>query len=225
MKRIAITGSRGVIGSILVEGLTDFTITGLDLPETDICDYPVLLERLRGHDALIHLAWVSESAPQMKALHHDNFTMIQQVYRGAVDAGVGRVIMASSVHAADVRGLDPATVSRLSETGTPNGAYGAAKQFGESLGRYYAGKGLDVTCVRFGAVNQQDTMPTQNEFERVVWLRHVDLLRLMSDLLTAPVAPGSFQMAIAVSGQPLVTDQQGSFPLFDTDAERAPALA
>jgi nucleoside-diphosphate-sugar epimerase len=217
MMRIAITGSRGVVGTVLTKGLAHMDITQMDLPDRDICDYPTLVDAFRGQEAVVHLAWVAESAPGSKALHHDNFTMIQQVYRAALEAGVPRVVMASSVHAADVRGLHPSTVGRLSETGVPNGAYGAAKQFVESLGMYYAGKGLEVTCLRFGAVNSTDTEPTQNDFERAVWLRHKDLVSIVRAVLVRPLVTGSFHVGIAISADHFLAtaDAPSLFDPFD----------
>lgn len=57
-KRIAITGSRGIVGTILRRGLGDrYAITPIDRPETDVVkDYYKLAKILPGCIAAIHLA-------------------------------------------------------------------------------------------------------------------------------------------------------------------------
>ena len=57
MKLVVITGAKCKIGTVLRKGLTDYEITPIDLPETDVRDYDKLLEVFPGHNAIVHLAW------------------------------------------------------------------------------------------------------------------------------------------------------------------------
>ena len=103
-ERIAITGSEGIIGTVLKKGLSqDYTITPIDiLMGVDIRDYQQFLETVRNHQAIIHLAWDSklEHSGSQK-MDSDNAEMYTNVYNAALEAGVTRVIMASSIHADD----------------------------------------------------------------------------------------------------------------------------
>ena len=55
--RIAITGSNGTIGNVLKDGIKEYQITSIDLPEIDVRKYDKLLEVIPYHSAIIHLAW------------------------------------------------------------------------------------------------------------------------------------------------------------------------
>jgi len=56
-ERIAITGSSGTIGTVMMRALTDYEIVPLDLPRVDVRDYGAVLEAIKGCRAVIHLAW------------------------------------------------------------------------------------------------------------------------------------------------------------------------
>lgn len=56
LKEIVITGSRGVIGSVLISGLSGFKITPLNLPDVDVRQYEQLLPYFKGKTTVIHLA-------------------------------------------------------------------------------------------------------------------------------------------------------------------------
>ncbi|HXC23417.1 MAG TPA: NAD-dependent epimerase/dehydratase family protein, partial [Solirubrobacteraceae bacterium] len=56
MRTILITGSEGIIGSVLQRGLGEkYRIRGVDLPN-DISHYEVLWAQMAGVDTVIHLA-------------------------------------------------------------------------------------------------------------------------------------------------------------------------
>src|SRR5665213_3170933 len=101
MSKVLITGSSGTIGSVLHANLeNNHSITSFDLPELDARDYELLAKHARGHDAIVHLAWdtVTDNWKSGR-MNPDNIAMTDNVYRAAVEAGVKRVVMASSVNA------------------------------------------------------------------------------------------------------------------------------
>ncbi|MBI2621873.1 MAG: NAD(P)-dependent oxidoreductase [Candidatus Levybacteria bacterium] len=216
-KRIAITGSRGTIGIILKDGLPeDFEIIEASLPEVDVRDFGQLKKVARGAFAIIHLAWNSKAENHKnEQIDPDSSLMFLNVYKAAIETGAKRVIMASSIHADTFIGRKgpPASQARALRAGpgllspdrtpVPDSPYGANKVFAESMGRYFASKGLEVVCVRFGGVNQRNS-PAGAEHpaeERAAWLSHNDLISLIRAILQAESIP-NFVLMYAVSDNP-----------------------
>lgn len=200
LKRVAITGANGVIGTVLRNGLSEFEITPIDLPGVDVRNYRKLLEVLRGHSAIIHLAWdANVDNFRSGGLNTDNLLMAYNVYRGAVEARVPRVIMASSVHADNFYAWKGPGLLSPGLLPVPDSPYGASKVFMEALGRSYAAKGLEVVCIRFGGVNSGDEPPAGDYCERVVWLSHKDCTALVRKCVNAKAISGNYAVVYAVS--------------------------
>lgn len=202
MSRILITGSKGVLGSLLQTGLSHDT-TDFDLPNQNAEKYEHLYEHAKGHDAIIHLAWDFTSDGWLAENLNPNNTQISfNVFQAAADAGVKRVIVASSVHADKFAGRDVSArgLLRPYDLPTPDSPYGAGKCFLESLGRYYASaKGLEVVCIRFGGVNKLDTPPASPESERQVWFSQRDCIELIQKCLDAPEIPDNYAIVYGIS--------------------------
>jgi len=200
MKKVVITGAKGTIGTVLMNGLKGYYgITSADLPETDARDYGRLLEIFPGHDDIIHLAWNLEDFRTGKA-HPDNSIMFRNVYRAAVEAKVPRIIMASSVHADEYYRWKGPGMLKPDKVPVPDSPYGADKVFMESLGRYYAkNHGLEVVCTRFGGVRPDDRIDTSEEGYEKVWLSHRDCVELIRACIDAPKIPGNFLIVYGVS--------------------------
>jgi NAD+ dependent glucose-6-phosphate dehydrogenase len=202
MQRVLITGSKGVIGTVLTNGLPHDT-TDFDLPNHDAEEYKNLYEHAKGHDAIVHLAWDFERDGWLADnLNPDNTLISFNVFQAAVDAGVKRVIVASSVHADKFAGRDLATrgLLRPYDLPLPDSPYGAGKCLLESLGRYYAdAKELEVVCIRFGGINKQDTPPNSPQSERQVWFSHRDCLSLVQKCLDAKDIPDNYAIVYGVS--------------------------
>src|SRR3972149_7079576 len=132
-KEIVIPGSDEVIGTVLKKGLAiKYDITPFDLPSRDARDFNDLLKVLPEHFAVIHLAWDTKTDNMSsERLNSDNMLMYENVYRAAVQTGVKRVIVASSVHADSF--YLPRTSQLLSPYNLPNpdSPYGAHKVFME----------------------------------------------------------------------------------------------
>ena len=195
---IAITGSRGVIGTVLLSGLQEFSITSLNLPDVDVRSYEQLLKHFKGVSTVIHLA-KSRNIGAGDVSNSDNLLMMRNVYKASVDANVKRVIMASSVHADnfyDWKGPGKLSINRVPK---PRSAYGLDKVAMEVLGEEYAKKGLEVVCVRFGGVNVSDMPPKDDYWEEAVWLSHKDCVAAIRACLIKDKIPNNFAVFYAVS--------------------------
>ena len=196
--RVLLTGSDGHIGRVLRERLP-FEITPFDRPGCDARDPDQLLAAAPGHDAIVHLAWDTAENHQNSEIQPDNVLMTANVYRAAHQAGVPRVVMASSVHADAYHDADPANPLDPLALPTPDGPYGASKVFLEALGRHYAvHHGLRVFCVRFGGV-LVEPQRDQDPAEQSVWLGFDDCASLVRACLEAHVAEGHYDIVTAVS--------------------------
>jgi len=198
-KKIAITGAKGTVGTILqngLKGLSDYEITPIDLPEKDVRRYEQLLGVLPGHDVVIHLAWNRETVNfKNNKFDPDDALMTINVYKAALETKVPRVIMASSVHADNFykwRGPELLNSNKIPE---PDSIYGATKVFMEAAGRYYASLGLEVVCIRFGGINLENKPPD----DAYIWLSHKDCVSLFKVCIDAQNIPENFLIIYGVS--------------------------
>ncbi len=213
MAKVLITGSGGVIGGVLKAGLPHET-TDFDLPDFNILDFNGLVEAMRGHDVVVHLAWSKKHDDWLaENLDPDNIQGIFNVYEAAQQAGVKRVIMASSVHADDFVGNNVTPPLKPYSLPTPDSPYGANKCMLEALGRYYAhAKELEVICVRFGGVNKDNTPPEVPYSERQVWFSHRDCVELINASINAPAVPNRYAIVYGMSNnKDLVHDLSNPF--------------
>ena len=122
------------------------------------------------------------------------------VYEAARRTGVKRVIFASSGMV--IRGYTqvepykailegryqdvPHDIPKLThEMSRPQGIYGAAKIWGESLGRHYSDAfGLSVLCIRLGQVRSDDRPHTAHDYSAL--LSHRDVATMLQKCIEAP---------------------------------------
>jgi nucleoside-diphosphate-sugar epimerase len=159
----------------------------------------------RGMEAVIHLAADARVSAPWASVLQANVGGTVNAFEAAREAGVRRVIFASSNHvvgmyendepyasivAGDYEGLEPARLPLIGADAPirPDGPYGAGKAFGEAAGRYYADvHGLSVVCLRIGTVNASDRPKDPREFATL--LTHRDLVHLIRRCLDVPELP------------------------------------
>ena len=208
--KILITGIAGTIGTFLAPDLArDHDVYGVDLrpsdwtnsTQADLCDPDALPPIFEGMDVVIHLAADPRHEVEIgwEALTNPNLIATSHMYDAAHDAGVRRVIFASSMHvmgayefdepyksivSGRLDDLDPAAINLVKgdDPARPDSRYGATKIFGESLGSYYAEpdnidrvdqRQMEVICVRLGTLPRDDR-PGHDYRSLVSWFSHRD---------------------------------------------------
>ena len=210
MTKVLITGMSGLIGGLLrghLEGMGGYelralnrrAVEGVECHRADIADLDAIRPAFEGVDVAVHLAAFLGS-PDWSGHLSGNVIGAYNVYEAARLAGVKRVVFASS--GATVQGFeqtapyDAVIAGRYDEVPKgfpkvtheslrPRGIYGAAKVWGEALGRVYSDDhGLSVLCVRIGRVNQANRPESAAEVSR--YLSHRDVCQVLQRCIDAP---------------------------------------
>jgi uronate dehydrogenase len=205
--RIAVTGAAGSLASDVLRGLADlgYRIVGVDrVPRPagahcswvrcDVTDRHALRPAFDGCDAVVHLAGIPLEADWDRILRV-NIDGTQAVLETARRAGVPRVVLASSIHAAGFVPVPDGQEQVPDEVPVqPNTFYGVSKAALEALGSLYHDRyGMDVVCLRIAS---RFARPL-GERMLSTWLSPADAVRLLDAALTVP-APG-FRIVWGVS--------------------------
>jgi len=215
MHRILITGATGNLGTKLVrhwqdqhelrlvdiDARGDANVRVADLSRWDLA----WVEWFREVDKVVHLAGNPVAFSPWQELIAPNVDALVNVFLACREANVERIIFASSNHvmggyqhrpevSAITRDLPPLPGTEYVVEGRPrrSDAYGAAKLFGERLGKCWSeAYGISVIAVRLGWVfrgeNRPQDLPSERgDWFRRMWLSNRDFLHLMDCCLAAP---------------------------------------
>lgn len=205
--RVLLTGWKGRVGQAILEQLgtayqwllLDRDPPTEDVPgETivaDITDREVVGDAMDSVSAVVHLAGDSRREAPWDSLIENNINGTQVIYEAAVNAGVEKVIFASSNHAVgayetpdripDLYRPESELLLDGTEPPRPGNLYGVSKVLGEVLGRYYHDEEqLSVVCVRIGNLTK-DHPPRDYERGQAMWLSHRDCAHLFDRCLQA----------------------------------------
>ncbi len=208
--RVLITGMSGLIGGILrrrleqdggyeLRALNRRPVEGVDCFQADVGDLEAIKPAFEGIDVVAHMAaYLGDDS--FEGQLPGNVIGAYNVYEAARLAGVKRVVFASS--GATARGFEaeppydaiaegryedvPDDFPRITHEQTwPAGIYGAAKIWGEALGRHFSDAyGMSVLCVRIGRVNEADRPESVSEVCR--YLSHRDVAQMLQRCIDAP---------------------------------------
>ena len=211
-RKVLITGGAGLIGSILNEKLGDtYDISSLDLKPADgipstvasLDDYDAMRPAFDGIDSVVHLAADRSAYAEWDSVLPNNLVGTYNVFEASRDAGVKRVIFASSNHATggfylvppwkhiadgDFDQLAAGEYALVDESYPirPDGFYGVSKAFGEAIGSYYNDyHGLASIHLRIGWVISSDD-PGFSPFALSLWLSHRDTAQVVQASIEAP---------------------------------------
>ncbi|MEC4687719.1 MAG: NAD(P)-dependent oxidoreductase [Nitrospirota bacterium] len=206
--KVVVTGAAGLIGRVLwkkqVEG---WELVGIDtrpdpdaaIVEGSMLDQDTMIRLMDGASAVVHLGAGSHPSAPWKELCALNIDGTRAVLESARQAGLKRVVFASSNHVTgmyendmpykailegDCAGFDPERLDRITHEWPirPDSVYGVSKAFGEALGRYYAEVfGMEVICLRIGTVNKENR--PRSPRENATLLTHADLTSLIDACL------------------------------------------
>jgi len=170
---------------------------GEEFVNVDLLDADAVAKACQDVHAILHLGGISTEASFEDVLAV-NIVGTQNLLRAAVDAGVPRVLLASSNHAVGFysRGEVPAGAEGLPDDlpPRPDTYYGWSKAAIESLGALYHRRfGLAVTVLRIGTcfAEPADTRTL------ATWLAPADAANLVEAALAAP--PAGYRVVWAVS--------------------------
>jgi nucleoside-diphosphate-sugar epimerase len=239
-KRVLITGAAGRIGSSMAAQLKDRYDLRLacypaipeqpavdDVLVADISVYDEIAPAMQGIDAVIHLAGEPSTRASWEVVRSRNIDATYNVLESARQAGVRRVIFASTNHVMGMYDRDRQWPIYPSQPVRPDSLYGVSKAFGEALGRhYYDQYGLSVICFRIGWFLTEP----RDEIGRWMWLSPRDCAQLMWRAIESDVGFGIFYAISGNGGRHWdiseTIERLGYRPLDDAEdhAERLDAL-
>jgi len=217
-RKVLLTGGAGLIGSILIDKLSDrYEFTSFDIREAkgaksvvaDLSDFEAVEAATQGQDAVVHLAADPAVEATWSSALKNNFISTYNVFEAAKRAGVKRVVFASSQHATggfyldepwkhivdgNFKKLKHGKYPLVDETCQirPDGYYGASKAYGEALGSYYFDyHRLSSIHMRIGWVLSKDD-PKFSPFALSLWLSHRDVAQFANLALETPRGYGVY---------------------------------
>jgi len=194
MKSVLITGAAGLIGTrlrALLKGVyphirasdvkkpadlaTDEEFIGADL-----ADFAQVKKIVADIEGVVHLGGHSTEG-SWETVHSANIVGCYNLFEAARQAGVKRVVFASSNHAVGFYRRDQKI--GVDRPVRPDSRYGVSKAFGEALGALYADKhGIRVTCLRIGNFNDAPI----DKRRLAIWVIPEDLAQLVRIALEHP---------------------------------------
>ena len=210
MKRVLVTGMSGLIGSAVRTGLEGkyelsalnrSAVEGVEWYQSDITDLGAIEPAFKGIDIVVHLAAIASATASWEEILNHNVTGTYNVFEAARQAGVKRVVYASS--GATVTGWEsdppynaivegrydqaPGSWDMMTHKWPtrPKGLYGCSKVWGEALARHFSdAHGISAICLRIGAVNKENRPYEPRHFS--VWCSQRDIVQMVEKCIEAP---------------------------------------
>lgn len=221
-KKVLVTGMSGLIGTLLKDhliadpryeltALNRSEVNGIRTHQANISDFNAIQQVFVGQDVVVHLA-ASLGSPSWNEQHAGNILGTYNVFEAARQAGVKRIVFASS--GSTIRGFERVSPYREIAEGQygavpdnfhmitheqirPEGLYGVAKVWGEALGRHFSDAyDISVICVRIGTVRRENKPLSTRE--NATYLSHQDICQMLQLCIDANQSVG-YDVFFAVS--------------------------
>ncbi len=204
--RVLITGAGGRIGGSLADHLRDrydlrllYRRQPVEKPPVDdwrmldLEDLPALIDAMQGIDAVVHMAADPAVDATWESVLHNNIIGTYNVFEAARQAGVKRIIFASTNHVMGMYDRDGMWPIFADQPIRPDSLYGVSKAFGEALGRFwYDQHGVSVICLRIGWM----LLEPHDEIARWMWLSPRDCAQIVSRAIDSDIG---FDIVYAIS--------------------------
>ncbi len=210
-RRVLITGATGEIGLLLADRLRDdydLVQHGRtprteeqeeSLQEADLEDYEQVRALMDGVDTVLHLAGSASPESSWEDVLGANIIGLRNVLEAAREAGVRRVVFASSNHAMGMYDRQERWPVYPHHLPRGDSLYGVSKAFGEVLGRFYHDEhGLDFIALRIGWMSGDPTLADEDVL-RAMWLSPDDTEQVFRRAIEAEV---TFGLYYAISDNP-----------------------
>lgn len=210
-RRVLITGATGEIGLLLADRLRDDyeLVQHGRTPRTeeqeeslraaDLEDEEQVRSLMDGVDTVLHLAGSASPESSWDDVLGANIIGLRNVLEAARQAGVRRVVFASSNHAMGMYDRHEQWPVYPHHLPRGDSLYGVSKAFGEILGRYYHDQyGLDFIALRIGWMSGDPTLVDEDVLH-AMWLSPDDTEQVFRRAIEAKV---TFGLYYAVSDNP-----------------------
>ncbi len=206
-RSVLITGARGRIGRCLTDALQDRYTLRLHnrTPETEpagfehvtavLADYDEVRPMVDGIDTIVHLAANPSVQAPWEDILSDNIIATRNVLEAAKEAGVRRVIFASSNHSMGMADRDGHWPVYVTQPVRPDSHYGASKVIGEVHGRYYYDAfGLEFISLRIGWFTDRESIVKRQDHSilRAMWIGPKDMVNVVTGAIETNVPFGIY---------------------------------
>ena len=227
-KKVLVTGLAGGVGSVVRKFLGEkYEMSALDLTPVegveshvaDLSDLDAIRPAFVGQDVVVHLGADARGEAPWDSVLKNNIIGTYNVMEACREAGVARVVFASSNHVAgyvpekqepynaifegrlgEVRWPFPLITT---EATRPCCYYAVGKAFGESLGSFYHDRhGISFIALRIGGVLFEHEWYRKYKGGLSMWLSHRDAAQLIQRAIDAPASVG-FSIVYGISGNTL----------------------
>lgn len=219
MKKLVLTGAAGRLGSYLREPLTalcDELVSTDIVPElgtlypgerymqADLADMEQIAPVLADADMVVHFGAIVDEKP-FEELLGPNFVGSYNIWEAGYQAGVRRIVYASSIHAVGMH-LKSDFIGTDAEH-RPDTFYGLAKCFTEDLGRMYWDKrGLESVHLRILSCAQVNNTRALGS-----WLSYPDLIQLVTRAIDTPSVGFAIIYGVSNNDRAPVDNARASF--------------
>jgi nucleoside-diphosphate-sugar epimerase len=216
-RRVLVTGSTGAIGAPLARYLVErgHTVRGfarrpspglIDYVEGDLSDREAVRRAVEGMDTIVHLGAYPNPADFIDVLLGPNVVGLYHVCEAAVEFGVRRLVLASSVQVISGHRFRDRAVT-VEDDPAPTNHYALTKAWSELAGDMYARvHTLSVICVRIGWLPRNTGEARRlaaSSHGKSIFFSHDDSNRFHTLCVESPNPPPGTSVVLQATSRPV----------------------